>query len=491
MDVKKIVKNLTKEISKVQKIKKDLQKTFSEQKILDNDLKKIVEKDVVENNYPKKREFTNEELQKLKNIKKIMHNDFKKSILNEISGEDNREEQFKPITNALKRVESAVKEVDIKSLVPFSTKKSIGYQSTKKESGTQTPPVTSFGEIASTYLHRKFEKSFGVYYDFDKKQYKIGKDTIKIQDNDIFINGRWIPGTNGLWNLLTSSSSEPPQKNDYTDNDLKTYQNILIETEALYQNNDKNTAKPKSSSGAKYTVLIKPLWNQIKHKSVQRIIDESTPNRTLDWDNGYLAPYSPLFDTPKRGEGIKKYSENPVEYKYVENLNELLKRLYFIASEEKAGNNNFYNEKRGILHFFTRELEKLLDSQNGTEILISFVSRLPKKVVGSGLINDFINKLPFEMHWPGYNYLGPGTKLDKRLERGDKPINKLDEAAKDHDIFYKNHKDTKTRHKADEVLEYKAWDRVLDPNANLNEKTAAWVTSNAMKLKRHLGMGLK
>lgn len=465
MDVKKIRKNLKKEISKFQKIKKDLQKSFSEQKIPNNDLEKVVEKDHVEDKYSKKREFTNEELQKLKNTKKSMHNEFKKSIMSEISGEEDRQKEFKPITNALKKVESAVKEGqekidnDIKALVPRVPVLSplLLQPPTRTQTPTlETSKYVNLGPIATKYISRANDKTFGIYYDQAVDKWKIGKSIVKFDNDDIILNEKRIVGTPGLWRLLTYSA--PPGESLCTKDDFNSYYKILIETESIYQNNNKSTGKPKSSSGDKYKSLIKPLWEHI---------------------------------TKKQGSGLKKYSETPVEYKYIENLNELLKRLYFIASEEKAGNNNFYNEKQGILHFFTRELEKLLDSQNGTEILISFVSRLPKKVVGSGLINDFINKLPFEMHWPDYNYLGPGTKLDKRLERGDQPINKLDEAAQEHDIFYKNHKDTKTRHKADEVLEYKAWDRVLDPNANLGEKTAAWVTTNAMKLKRHLGMGLK
>lgn len=36
----------------------------------------------------------------------------------------------------------------------------------------------------------------------------------------------------------------------------------------------------------------------------------------------------------------------------------------------------------------------------------------------------------------GYNFLGPGTKIDdERLERRYKGINKLDEVAKEHDTF--------------------------------------------------------
>ena len=30
-------------------------------------------------------------------------------------------------------------------------------------------------------------------------------------------------------------------------------------------------------------------------------------------------------------------------------------------------------------------------------------------------LNSLVNKLPFEMHLPGHNFRGPGTKLHKRL----------------------------------------------------------------------------
>jgi len=37
------------------------------------------------------------------------------------------------------------------------------------------------------------------------------------------------------------------------------------------------------------------------------------------------------------------------------------------------------------------------------------------KASGSSFLNNAINSLPFEMHLPGHNFTGPGTKLDKRL----------------------------------------------------------------------------
>ena len=34
---------------------------------------------------------------------------------------------------------------------------------------------------------------------------------------------------------------------------------------------------------------------------------------------------------------------------------------------------------------------------------------------GGSLLNKVINNLPVEMHLPGHNFTGPGTKLNKRL----------------------------------------------------------------------------
>ena len=58
-----------------------------------------------------------------------------------------------------------------------------------------------------------------------------------------------------------------------------------------------------------------------------------------------------------------------------------------------------------------------------------------------------------EFHWPGYQYLGPGTYLEKRLARGDPGINRLDRIAKAHDIDYGKAKDLKDKWAADRPTE--------------------------------------
>lgn len=121
------------------------------------------------------------------------------------------------------------------------------------------------------------------------------------------------------------------------------------------------------------------------------------------------------------------------------------------------------------------------------------ISRFSRRRVseGSGLINKLIDKLPVEVHLPFYNYCGPGTKLTERLSRGDRGINYLDEACREHDISYSKSQDLKHRHEADKILEKKAIKRIKAFDSTPGEKIAAIGVAGAMKVKRKLGMGIK
>lgn len=117
-----------------------------------------------------------------------------------------------------------------------------------------------------------------------------------------------------------------------------------------------------------------------------------------------------------------------------------------------------------------------------------------KYKVGCGLVNSLIDKLPFEAHLPGYQYCGPGTKLEKRLARGDPGINPLDAACKSHDIAYSTHKSDEERTTADKILSTEAWRRVTSLDASVGERAAALAVTAAMKGKiglSKIGKGLK
>lgn len=108
---------------------------------------------------------------------------------------------------------------------------------------------------------------------------------------------------------------------------------------------------------------------------------------------------------------------------------------------------------------------------------------------GSGLINTLINKLPVELHLPGYQFCGPGTRLGERVKKGERGINPLDSACREHDIAYDRSNSIEARNEADHVLENRAWERVKAKDSNLKEKAAAWAVTNIMKAKRRVGAG--
>lgn len=86
-----------------------------------------------------------------------------------------------------------------------------------------------------------------------------------------------------------------------------------------------------------------------------------------------------------------------------------------------------------------------------------------------------------EFHWPGYQYMGPGTKLGKRLKRGDPGINRLDRIAKHRDIDYAKAKNLPDKWKADEKM-IKAIDR-LPGKKTRTEKVVKKIMQAKKRLK--------
>lgn len=111
--------------------------------------------------------------------------------------------------------------------------------------------------------------------------------------------------------------------------------------------------------------------------------------------------------------------------------------------------------------------------------------------MSSGILNRLINNLPVELHLPGYQYCGPGTRLEARLQRGDPGINPLDQACRAHDIAYAHSQLLEDRHRADRLLAEEAWKRVKSSDATLGERLAALGVAGIMRGKVAIGMGHK
>lgn len=98
---------------------------------------------------------------------------------------------------------------------------------------------------------------------------------------------------------------------------------------------------------------------------------------------------------------------------------------------------------------------------------------VPKNVEEKSIIDNVIDYIPVELHLPSYQYLGPGTRVEERVARGDAGKNPLDSAAKDHDVAYLNNEN---RHLADKILTNRAFSRLLASDSETEEKAAALLT---------------
>ena len=107
------------------------------------------------------------------------------------------------------------------------------------------------------------------------------------------------------------------------------------------------------------------------------------------------------------------------------------------------------------------------------------------------LLNKFINNLPVEMHLPGHNFTGPGTKLNKRLnpdltpKKWSKPVNRVDKAAYHHDVCYLKNDDTPTRNAVCDKNMLKDLKGIYNPT--IKEKMECGIVSSLIGTKASFG----
>jgi len=89
-----------------------------------------------------------------------------------------------------------------------------------------------------------------------------------------------------------------------------------------------------------------------------------------------------------------------------------------------------------------RKLLLLMGGMNYQEIPESFSKKEASSIAKS---EERITRVsyPGEYHFEGYQYLGPGTKFQRRQELGIEPINDLDRIAMFHDQGYENSKENR------------------------------------------------
>ena len=117
---------------------------------------------------------------------------------------------------------------------------------------------------------------------------------------------------------------------------------------------------------------------------------------------------------------------------------------------------------------------------------------IKRDATGGSFLNSLVNKLPFEMHLPGHNFTGPGTKLYKILNSDGTPkewsipISRVDSAAYHHDLCYSKHDDTKTRNEVCDKTILGELNGTVNPT--LRERIDNSIVGKLIKAKVNFGL---
>ena len=193
--------------------------------------------------------------------------------------------------------------------------------------------IMNFGPLAVDALLQAFTKknidlTYGIYAKDGK--FKIGSEFITIEDNDIKVDDIIFEGTPGFWELVTSKNPNPE---NYTEEDLDKYRQLLLLTNAIYQDNKPATNRPKGSRSPKWKNIIKPIWEQIKKQK-----EEEYKEFEKEEDDDPQASTS--------GTGLKILPSDP---------NALIDRFDILFSSKKAGHTGVRNEIVSILDELKRQ----------------------------------------------------------------------------------------------------------------------------------------
>ena len=194
--------------------------------------------------------------------------------------------------------------------------------------------IVNFGPLAVDALLQAFtkkdiDKFYGIYAEDGK--FKIGDRFITIEDNDIKVDDKIFEGTKGFWELVTSKNPNPE---NYTEEDLSKYQQLVILTNAAYRNNNPNQNYPKQSKGNKWKKIIKPVWLAIQEQK-----DEEEYKEFEEPEDGDPQPGT-------SGSGLKILPSDP---------NALINRFDLLFSSKKAGHTGVRNEIVAILDELKRQ----------------------------------------------------------------------------------------------------------------------------------------
>ena len=128
-----------------------------------------------------------------------------------------------------------------------------------KESDIMKLGPLAVNALIEAFSREGVDRTYGIYA--KDKTFYMGNKPIIIKDNDITVDNNTFEGTPGLWELITSKNPNP---NNYSDEEVSKYQDLVFLTNTVYRGNDPNSNHPKSNRSYKWEMFISPVWNYIK-----------------------------------------------------------------------------------------------------------------------------------------------------------------------------------------------------------------------------------
>ena len=147
-------------------------------------------------------------------------------------------------------------------------KRDIDSQSRSKQRRVYGPLTESFLQKYMDPKKSQIDTTFGIRY--EDGDWMISNKRIKIDGDNITIDGEVYDGTPGLWSLITD---KVPKQYDW-----ERYKEFLSGTSAMYQHYNSRDPYPSASGGKKWTRNLAPIWNELEMSGVVASNDDDETN---------------------------------------------------------------------------------------------------------------------------------------------------------------------------------------------------------------------
>lgn len=169
---------------------------------------------------------------------------------------------------------------------------------------------------------QELDTTFGITYNHLTRKFQMGDTPVQVSGQYLIIDGTRYEGTPGLYELIFNKKPKFFEESDKT-----MYGDIINKTHVAYRKNDP-TQQLRGSTSHKYREIIKPML-----PGYSKVSPAETRSKRSQAFGGEGFDSAMTYDL-----------KSPVQYRYWDNLEELVDRLCLLHAAQKAGNSSVGNE---------------------------------------------------------------------------------------------------------------------------------------------------